>query len=162
MRYLIGLDIGTSGAKCIIADEYGRVAASATIEYPLYTPQPGWAEQDPADWWEAVAEGSKKILSKSGVALSDIEEVDIAGAFGNYINPDSACAIGLIPAELRQRIVPVGNAAGAGAKLALTDAAAWAEAETLARTTEFLELATLPEFQDEFVEQLNFEDEDED
>ena len=48
------------------------------------------------------------------------------------------------------------------AKLALTDAAAWAEAETLARTTEFLELATLPEFQDEFVEQLNFEDEDED
>ena len=56
----------------------------------------------------------------------------------------------------------MGNAAGAGAKLALTDANAWAEAETLARTTEFLELATLPEFQDEFVEQLNFEDEDED
>ena len=64
--------------------------------------------------------------------------------------------------DLRQRIVPVGNAAGAGAKLALTDADAWAEAEALARTTEFLELATLPEFQDEFVEQLNFEDEDED
>ena len=97
-----------------------------------------------------------------GVGLEDIEEVDIAGAFGNYIDPDSACAIGLIPAELRRRIRPVGNAAGAGAKLALTDANAWAEADTLARTTEFLELATLPEFQDEFVEQLNFEEEDED
>ena len=95
-----------------------------------------------------------------GVEIEDIEEVDIAGAFGNYINPDSACAIGLIPAALRQRIVPVGNAAGAGAKLALADASAWAEAETLARTTEFLELATLPEFQDEFVDQLSFEDED--
>ena len=45
---------------------------------------------------------------------------------------------------------------------AMCNANAWAEAETLARTTEFLELATLPEFQDEFVEQLNFEDEDED
>ena len=108
----------------------------------------------------AMAAGLRLMAWRMGVGIEDIEEVDIAGAFGNYINPDSACAIGLIPAELRQRIVPVGNAAGAGAKLALTDAAAWAEAETLARTTEFLELATLPEFQDEFVEQLNFEDED--
>ena len=58
-------------------------------------------------------------------------------------------------------IVPVGNAAGAGAKLALCDVNAWREAETLARTTEFLELATLPEFQDEFVEQLNFYEEEE-
>jgi uncharacterized 2Fe-2S/4Fe-4S cluster protein (DUF4445 family) len=110
----------------------------------------------------AMAAGLRLMAGRMGMAIDDIEEVDIAGAFGNYINPDSACAIGLIPAGLRQRIVPVGNAAGAGAKLALTDATAWAEAETLARTTEFLELATLPEFQDEFVEQLNFDDEDED
>lgn len=109
----------------------------------------------------AMAAGLRLMAGRMGVELKDIEEVDIAGAFGNYINPDSACAIGLIPAELRRKIVPVGNAAGAGAKLALTDAGAWAEAETLARTTEFLELATLPEFQDEFVEQLSFEDEDE-
>ena len=110
----------------------------------------------------AMAAGLRLMAGRLGVGLEDIEEVDIAGAFGNYIDPDSACAIGLIPAVLRRKIRPVGNAAGAGAKLALTDARAWAEAETLARTTEFLELATLPEFQDEFVEQLNFEDEDED
>ena len=108
----------------------------------------------------AMAAGLRLMAGHLGVEIEDIEEVDIAGAFGNYINPDSACAIGLIPAALRQRIVPVGNAAGAGAKLALADASAWAEAETLARTTEFLELATLPEFQDEFVDQLSFEDED--
>ena len=108
----------------------------------------------------AMAAGLRLMAERMGVKLEDIEEVDIAGAFGNYIDPDSACAIGLIPAGLRRKIVPMGNAAGAGAKLALTDARAWAEAETLARTTEFLELATLPEFQDEFVEQLNFEDED--
>ncbi len=110
----------------------------------------------------AMAAGLRLMAGRLGVGLEDIEEVDIAGAFGNYIDPDSACAIGLIPDVLRRKIRPVGNAAGAGAKLALTDARAWAEAETLARTTEFLELATLPEFQDEFVEQLNFEDEDED
>lgn len=110
----------------------------------------------------AMAAGLRLMAGRLGVGLEDIEEVDIAGAFGNYIDPDSACAIGLIPAELRRKIRPVGNAAGAGAKLALTDARAWAEAETLARATEFLELATLPEFQDEFVEQLNFVDEDED
>ena len=95
-----------------------------------------------------------------GVGVGDIEEVDIAGAFGNYIDPDSACAIGLIPPELRERIVPVGNAAGAGARLVLIDSDAWREADTLARTTEFLELATLPEFQDEFVDQLGFGEEE--
>ena len=109
----------------------------------------------------AMAAGLRLMAGRLGIGIRDIEEVDIAGAFGNYINPDSACAIGLLPAELRQRIVPVGNAAGAGARLALADASAWAEADTLARTTEFLELATLPEFQDEFVEQLGFDDEEE-
>ena len=110
----------------------------------------------------AMAAGLRLMAGRMGMAIDDIEEVDIAGAFGNYINPDSACAIGLIPGELRRKILPVGNAAGAGAKLALTNAAAWGEADALARGTEFLELATLPEFQDEFVEQLNFlDDEDE-
>ena len=109
----------------------------------------------------AMAAGLRLMAERLGVEIDEIEEVDIAGAFGNYINPDSACAIGLIPPELRQRIVPVGNAAGAGAKLALMNATSWAEAKSLARSTEFLELATLPEFQDEFVEQLSFEDDDE-
>ena len=110
----------------------------------------------------AMAAGLRLMAGRLGVQIDQIEEVDIAGAFGNYINPDSACAIGLLPAELRQAIVPVGNAAGAGAQLALTDAGVWAQAAELARSTEFLELATLPEFQEEFVEQLNFGDDDED
>ena len=108
----------------------------------------------------AIAAGIRLMARRLGVALESIEEVDIAGAFGNYIDPDSACAIGLIPAELRRKIVPVGNAAGEGAKLALMDASVWNTAETLARETEFLELATLPEFQDEFVDQLSFSDEE--
>ena len=107
----------------------------------------------------AMAAGIVLMAEKLGVELTDIQEVDIAGAFGNYIDPDSACAIGLIPAELRQRIVPVGNAAGEGAKRALMDRAAWASGRQLAETTEFLELATMPQFQDEFVDQLGFPEE---
>lgn len=107
----------------------------------------------------AMAAGIALLAEKLGVKIGDIQEVDIAGAFGNYIDPDNACAIGLIPAELRRRIMPVGNAAGEGAKLALMDRGAWQSSRTLAETTEFLELATMPQFQDEFVDQLGFPEE---
>ena len=70
--------------------------------------------------------------------------------------PRAQLSIGLTPGALRQRIVPVGNAAGEGARRALINRAAWRAGETLARHTEFLELATMPQFQDEFVDQLAF------
>ena len=109
----------------------------------------------------AIAAGIRLMCQKMGVALSEIEQVEIAGAFGNYIDPDNACAIGLIPKELRPHINQVGNAAGEGARLALLDAQRWSQADALARETEFLELATMPEFQDAFVDQLTFcEDEE--
>ena len=50
MRYLIGVDVGTSGTKAALFDELGRTIASKTIEYPKYQPKNGWAEQDPEDW----------------------------------------------------------------------------------------------------------------
>jgi xylulokinase len=51
---LIGLDIGTTSAKAVALDADGNVVATATEEYPLSTPQPGWAEQDPELWWQAA------------------------------------------------------------------------------------------------------------
>ena len=51
---LLGLDVGTSGVKAILMAEGGAIAASATIPLSLSTPQPGWAEQDPAAWWDAA------------------------------------------------------------------------------------------------------------
>lgn len=53
MRYLVGLDVGTSGAKALLIDQEGKVVADATLGYPLLTPRPGWAEQHPEQWWEA-------------------------------------------------------------------------------------------------------------
>ena len=58
--------------------------------------------------------------------------------------------------EIQDRIIPVGNAAGEGAKLALLNKEELKRAERLARHTEFLELAALPEFQDQFVDELEF------
>lgn len=54
MKYLIGIDIGTSGTKSVLFDTEGKVVASATEEYPMYQPKNGWAEQNPNDWWRAV------------------------------------------------------------------------------------------------------------
>ncbi|TEU08026.1 MAG: hypothetical protein E3J25_12815, partial [Anaerolineales bacterium] len=50
MTYLIGIDVGTTGAKTLLIDDLGRVLESVTVEYPMYTPHPLWAEQDPEDW----------------------------------------------------------------------------------------------------------------
>jgi xylulokinase len=54
MTRLVGLDVGTSSAKGIVIDETGAVLAEAERPYPLAQPHPGWAEQDPEDWWAAA------------------------------------------------------------------------------------------------------------
>ena len=60
MSVLVGLDVGTGGARAVAVDESGEVVAEASSEYPLHTPRPGWTEQDPADWWD----GAKDVLGK--------------------------------------------------------------------------------------------------
>src|SRR5256885_13293067 len=53
---LVGLDVGTSGVKGVAIDADGRVLATATAEYPLSRPHPGWSEQEPEAWWRAAQE----------------------------------------------------------------------------------------------------------
>jgi uncharacterized 2Fe-2S/4Fe-4S cluster protein (DUF4445 family) len=104
----------------------------------------------------AIAAGIQLLAVQMGITIKDIEQVWIAGAFGNYMNPQSACRIGLLPQELGDRIIPIGNAAGEGAKRALLCRDAITRARYLAENTEFLELASLSEFQDCFVDELEF------
>ena len=54
MAVAVGLDVGTTAVKAIAVSETGEVLASCEEEYPLSTPRPGWAEQDPEDWWRAT------------------------------------------------------------------------------------------------------------
>jgi len=65
MEYLMGLDVGTSGVKVVIINREGVVVSSDTEEYPLFTPRPGWAEQNPSDWWSATVRSIKKTTDRS-------------------------------------------------------------------------------------------------
>ena len=79
MKYLLGIDLGTSGTKTVLFEETGRAVASETIEYPLYQPKNGWAEQEPEDWWNAARDTVKAVMTKSGVNPEDVKGVGISG-----------------------------------------------------------------------------------
>ncbi|MCD8014593.1 MAG: ASKHA domain-containing protein [Lachnospiraceae bacterium] len=105
----------------------------------------------------AIAAGIQLLMRTLAVKEEDITCVYIAGAFGNYMDAASAGTIGMFPRTLAGRVQAVGNAAGEGAKLALLNQEEWNNAGVLARKTEMIELAALPEFQDCFVDELGFE-----
>jgi uncharacterized 2Fe-2S/4Fe-4S cluster protein (DUF4445 family) len=96
------------------------------------------------------------LLRTAGATHEDIKEIALAGAFGNYIRIESAIEIGLLPQIDSDRIVPVGNAAGAGAKLALISTRERDRACRLAERTEHIELACHPEYQSEFMDKMLF------
>ncbi|GAK49017.1 ferredoxin [Candidatus Moduliflexus flocculans] len=104
----------------------------------------------------AIATGIVMLMQRLGIAEDDIAEILLAGAFGNYIDIDSATRIGLIPDVPRERIRSVGNAAGLGAQLALLSSEAKDEATVIARRTEHLALTNDARFQALFAEQMRF------
>lgn len=79
MAYLLGIDIGTTGARALLVDQAGRVRGAASQEYPLYTPQPQWAEQDPQDWWQGTVGAVRRVLAESGVSPGDIKGIGLSG-----------------------------------------------------------------------------------
>lgn len=87
-EYLLGIDLGTSGTKTVLFRSDGTAMAAHTVEYPLYQPQNGWAEQEPSDWWRAVRETVQAVLHKSGVAAADIAGVGISGQMHGLVMLD--------------------------------------------------------------------------
>jgi xylulokinase len=79
MPYLLGIDIGTSGTKAVLVEEGGRVAASSYVEYPLSQPRPGWAEQNPEQWWQAVVAAVQEIWVKTGLDGREVAGVGLSG-----------------------------------------------------------------------------------
>jgi xylulokinase len=77
--YIMGLDIGTSSIKVLIADERGNVIARSAEEYPIHSPTPGYAEQDPDLWWEAAKTSIKMALKNSGLSSSEISALGLTG-----------------------------------------------------------------------------------
>lgn len=76
---LLGIDIGTSGCKIALFSLDGAVVCSVTEEYPVYYPAPGYVEQEPDEWWDAVCRGTKRMISGFGINPSDIVGVGVDG-----------------------------------------------------------------------------------
>lgn len=87
----VGLDIGTSGVKAILVSETGEVLAHANTPLELWTPQPGWAEQHPDDWWAATIVSIKRVLAERPGAR--VQAVGISGQMHSSVFLDRAGAV---------------------------------------------------------------------
>ncbi len=88
MKYVLGIDLGTSGVKTVLFDASGRQSCEASEEYPLYQPRNGWAEQQPEDWYEGAAATIRKVMEVSGVPASDILGIGISGQMHGLVMLD--------------------------------------------------------------------------
>jgi xylulokinase len=91
----VGIDVGTSGVKGLAIDPAGAVLARATAEYPLSTPGPGWAEQDPKDWWNAT----ESVLGCLRAACGAPAGIGLSGQMHGLVALDASGAV-LRPAIL--------------------------------------------------------------
>jgi uncharacterized 2Fe-2S/4Fe-4S cluster protein (DUF4445 family) len=104
----------------------------------------------------AVAAGMKSLVEATETQPDEIKEVIVAGAFGTYLDLDNALAIGLLPRFENAKYVQVGNAAGAGAKIALLSLAERERARQIAKHTGYVELTTFPSFNSHFAKSMLF------
>jgi xylulokinase len=79
MNFFLGIDVGTSGVKAALVDEKGDVRETTTTPLPLSTPQPGWAEQNPQDWWGSTVRAITKLLHKTRVGPTKIAAIGLSG-----------------------------------------------------------------------------------
>jgi len=102
----------------------------------------------------AIHAATTILLNHLKLREEDVDKIFLAGAFGSYIDPENARTIGMLPDVDLKRIVPIGNAAGSGAKLALLNTDERLEAERISVKATFIELATHPMFLEEYVKSM--------
>ncbi len=85
MRYVLGIDLGTSAVKAALYDENCRKVCDAGKEYPLSCPQNGWAEQNAEDWYRAAAACIRQAIAQSGVRPQDIVSVGLSGQMNGIV-----------------------------------------------------------------------------
>ena len=88
MRYDIGVDLGTSSCKLLLCDEFGKILRTVTRSYEVSYPHPGWAEQNPEDWWEAFVEGISDLTSE--IDSTDVRGIAVAGQMHGLVILDEA------------------------------------------------------------------------
>ncbi len=90
MSFVIGCDIGTSGTKAIVVSQSGKILSKVTVEYPLSTPHPGWAEQDPESWYGAALKALAGALRKARVPARDVKALGFSGQMHSSVFLDKA------------------------------------------------------------------------
>lgn len=88
MGLILGLDLGTTSLKAVLVDAQGIIRAQAEREYPVHTPYPGWAEQDPEAWWQAAIAGACACLAAAGGA--SISAIGLSGQMHGVVLLDAA------------------------------------------------------------------------
>jgi xylulokinase len=89
VAYVIGVDVGTSGTKGLLVREDGKVAGSAAVEYGMDTPRPGWAEQDPAQWWAASVRVIRSLLG-GDVKAAEVKAIGLTGQMHSSVFLDES------------------------------------------------------------------------
>ncbi|WKV10147.1 ASKHA domain-containing protein [Thermoanaerobacterium sp. CMT5567-10] len=102
----------------------------------------------------AIRAGINILINEVGISETDIKRVYLAGGFGSYISIESAATIGLIPSELKDRTIQIGNAAGLGASLALLSDNELNRAKIVRDKIKYIELSNVSIFQDEFIKSM--------
>jgi uncharacterized 2Fe-2S/4Fe-4S cluster protein (DUF4445 family) len=104
----------------------------------------------------AIASGIKILMKQAGMSFDQIDTLFLAGGFGNYINTENAVRIGLLPSEMKEKIIPLGNTSGTGAILALKSVKFDDVISKLLRKTKHIELAADEDFALEFAMNMMF------
>src|SRR5215208_5334305 len=89
-QYFLGIDTSTTSSKALIIDEHGEVIAVASSPHTLQTPKPLWSEQDPREWWEAVAASIRSVLEKAGIGGESIGAIGLTGQMHGLVLLDEA------------------------------------------------------------------------
>lgn len=89
MKYFLGIDFGGGASKATLLGENGIIAAVNSVEYPTYYPRPGYVEQNPADWYEAVKKNISGIMQKSGINKKDIAALCLDAATHTAVLTDN-------------------------------------------------------------------------
>lgn len=84
--YDIGIDLGTSAVKLLLLSDFGKVVKTVSREYPLEFPQPGWSQQNPEDWWNAILDGIPELMT--GINLVKIGGIGVAGQMHGLVALD--------------------------------------------------------------------------
>lgn len=91
-RYFLGIDAGTSALKALLIDERGLVAGQGSAGYALQTPQPGWVEADPEQWWQALCAATTAALQSAGIDGDAVAAISFSGQMHTLVLLDAAGA----------------------------------------------------------------------